>query len=224
MKELQEKRVPRGKLIVFEGIDGCGKTTQLQHLYQWLADRGSGQCPVLMTKEPGATQWGQSIRSLLLNPPFREPLDPYAELLLYEADRAQHVQTVLKPQLEAGAIILCDRHTDSTLAYQGYGRGLDLDTITYLNQIATQGLTSDLTLWLDVAVPVSRRRLVARGQADRMEQTDEQTDGQFYDRVRQGFAQLSQQYPQRIVRVEADAAEEEVAATIQGIVQERLGL
>jgi dTMP kinase len=216
--------VPRGKLIVFEGIDGCGKTTQLQHLYQWLADRGSGQCPVLMTKEPGATQWGQSIRSLLLNPPFREPLDPYAELLLYEADRAQHVQTVLKPQLEAGAIILCDRHTDSTLAYQGYGRGLDLDTITYLNQIATQGLTSDLTLWLDVAVPVSRRRLVARGQADRMEQTDEQTDGQFYDRVRQGFAQLSQQYPQRIVRVEADAAEEEVAATIQGIVQERLGL
>jgi dTMP kinase len=140
-----------------------------------------------------------------------------AELLLYAADRAQHVEEILKPQLALGAIILCDRYTDSTVAYQGYGRGLDLALIQRLNQIATGGLESDLALWLDVDAEVGLKRARQRGTADRIEQADIG----FHQRVQQGFTELAASNPQRIVRIDASKSEEEVHFAIQEILRQR---
>lgn len=213
----------KGKLIVFEGSDGCGKTTQIQHLYHWLKHGQNRHTdrPLLLTKEPGATQLGKTLRSLLLETSWsEESLDPLAELMLYAADRAQHVQTMLKPNLAAGAWILCDRYTDSTVAYQGYGRGLDLTQIERLNQIATDNVGSDLTFWLDVSVQTSWERLRHRGKADRMENADRA----FYQRVYQGFAALAAQHPERIVRIDGEADEWTIAQQIQSIIQHKLGL
>ena len=140
------------------------------------------------------------------------------ELLMYAADRAQHVEEFLKPQLALGAIVLCDRYTDSTVAYQGYGRGLDLNLIQQLNQIATDGLESHLTLWLDIDVETGLKRARQRGIADRIEQADLE----FHRRVQQGFVQLAQLYPQRIVRIDASLSEEEVHLAIQEILSQRL--
>jgi dTMP kinase len=147
----------RGRFIVLEGIDGCGKTTQLEALRQWLP--GSGLLPpgarVIVSREPGGTALGQALRELLLHPPDEAAPVPRAELLLYAADRAQHVETVLRPALDAGDWVLCDRFTGSTAAYQGYGRGLPLGLIDTLSDIATGGLRADLTLWLDVSLAES---------------------------------------------------------------------
>jgi dTMP kinase len=137
---------------------------------------------------------------------------------MYAADRAQHVEEFLKPQLASGAIVLCDRYTDSTVAYQGYGRGLDLNLIQQLNQIATDGLESNLTLWLDIEVETGLKRARQRGIADRIEQADLE----FHRRVQQGFVQLAQLYPERIVRIDASKSEEEVHLAIQEILSQRL--
>jgi dTMP kinase len=160
----------RGRFIVLEGIDGCGKTTQLEALRQWLPT--SGLMPtgarVVVSREPGGTALGQALRELLLHPPGEAAPVPRAELLLYAADRAQHVKTVLRPALDAGDWVLCDRFTGSTAAYQGYGRGLDVELIGALEYLATSGLQADLTIWLDVSVAESCRR--RGGQlADRLE-------------------------------------------------------
>jgi dTMP kinase len=161
---------PRGRFIALEGIDGCGKTTQLEALRQWLPT--SGLLPpgarVVVSREPGGTALGQALRELLLHPPGKAAPVPRAELLLYAADRAQHVETVLRPALEAGDWVLCDRFTGSTAAYQGYGRGLPLALIDTLETLATGGLQADLTIWLDVSLVESCRR--RGGQlADRIE-------------------------------------------------------
>jgi dTMP kinase len=140
-----------------------------------------------------------------------------AELLLYAADRAQHVEEFLKPQLALGTIILCDRYTDSTIAYQGYGRGLSLHLIQQLNQIATGGLESDLTLWLDIDAETGLKRARQRGTADRIEQADLA----FHRRVQQGFTQLAASNPQRIVRIDASKSEQEVHLAIQEIFCQR---
>lgn len=223
----------RGKLIVFEGVEGSGKTTQIQRSRDWivetsglLASLGSGN-KVLVTKEPGGTSLGVELRQLLLEEgskqgeatPTSSPLRDRAELLLYAADRSQHVEEVLEPHLAEGTIILCDRYTDSTVAYQGYGRGLDLGLIQQLNQIATNGLESDLTLWLDVDVETGLKRARQRGTADRMEQADLS----FHRRVQQGFAELAASYPQRIVSIDASKSEEEVHLAIQEILRQRFG-
>jgi dTMP kinase len=216
----------QGRFIGFEGGEGCGKTTQIARLQQWLEESGiidrlikqrklSG---LLMTREPGGTRLGQEIRHLLLHSPIEEPMQDRTELLLYAADRVQHVDGFLRPQLAKGFLILCDRYTDSTLAYQGYGRGLDRHLIHQLNQIATGGLESDLTLWLDVEVEVGLNRAKSRGKGDRMEQATLA----FHQRVRQGFTELAQQFPQRIVRVDARDSEAIVAERIQAIVRQRL--
>lgn len=206
-----------GQLIVFEGIDGCGKTTQLHRLEQWLTQPDwplTGLAPppkIVVTKEPGATQLGRSLRQLLLTPNDAEAMDPTAELLLYAADRAQHVARQLKPELEGGAWVLCDRYEASTWAYQGMGRGLDLALIDQLNAIATGGLQADLTLWLDLDPAQTRQRLRDRGAADRMEQAD----GSFHQRVRQGFAELAERDGDRMLRIDADGDEAAVALRIQ---------
>jgi len=215
--------VMQGRLVVFEGVEGCGKTTQVKRSQVWLTDlrlRSSGlsSMPLIVTREPGGTELGQSIRQLLLTPSAQEPMQDRTELLLYAADRAQHVEGLLKPQLALGALILCDRYTDSTIAYQGYGRGLERSLIDQLNQIATGGLQSDLTLWLDVDVNVGLARAQQRGGRDRIEQATLA----FHQRVQQGFAQLAQAYPQRIVRIDASRSEAEVAEQVQAVLAARI--
>jgi dTMP kinase len=180
----------RGRFIVLEGIDGCGKTTQLEALRQWLPT--SGLMPpgarVIVSREPGGTALGQALRELLLHPPGEAAPVPRAELLLYAADRAQHVETVLRPALERGDWVLCDRFTGSTWAYQGYGRGLMKSMIRDLEFLATGGLRADLTIWLDVSLVESCRR--RGGQlADRLE-----GEGvAFLGRVSDGFERLAAQ-------------------------------
>ncbi|MEM8502758.1 MAG: dTMP kinase [Cyanobacteria bacterium P01_D01_bin.1] len=217
----------RGKLIVFEGGEGCGKTTQLQRSHGWLVQNDVWQllcekkqiAGVKTTREPGGTALGQRLRQLLLNgleSDQQTPIVSRAELLLYAADRAQHVEETLLPWLEAGYWVLCDRYTDSTIAYQGYGRQLDLPMITTLNQIATGGLKSDLTLWLQVSPEVGLARMRSRGQADRIEQASMA----FHRRVATGFAALAES--EATVTVEGDRAADEVAASIQQVLRSRL--
>jgi dTMP kinase len=218
-------RTMRGRLIVFEGVEGCGKTTQIERLQQWLKASGTfeqllfeGKASQLMiTREPGGTPLGQEIRRLLLHPTTDELIQNQTELLLYAADRAQHVEGLLNPQLAEGALILCDRYTDSTVAYQGYGRGLDRALIHQLNTIATGGLESDLTLWLDVDVEIGLNRARQRGAHDRMEQATLA----FHQRVQRGFSELAQAFPHRIVRIDASPSEQTVAEQIQAIVQQK---
>jgi dTMP kinase len=207
-----------GKLIVFEGVEGSGKSTQIQKCQEWLqnSDRLSGTS-VVVTREPGGTELGVGLRRLLLEG-HRDLIHDRAELFLYASDRSQHVEEVLKPQLAKGAIILCDRYTDSTVAYQAYGRGLSLSLINQLNQLATDGLESDLTLWLDIEVEIGLERARQRGAVDRMEQADLA----FHRRVQQGYQELAAAYPQRIARVDASRSQEEVQAQIQEILLKRL--
>jgi dTMP kinase len=222
-EKLKKECFMQGRLVVFEGVEGCGKTTQVKRSQVWLTDllRGSNalsSTSLIVTREPGGTELCQSIRQLLLMPSTEEPLQDRTELLLYAADRAQHVEGVLRPQLVSGALILCDRYTDSTIAYQGYGRGLDRLLIDQLNDVATGGLQSDLTLWLDVDVEVGLARARQRGARDRIEQATLA----FHQRVQQGFTQLAQAHPQRIVRIDASRSEEEVAEQVQAVLAARI--
>lgn len=203
-----------GKLIVFEGVEGCGKTTQLQKSHLWLQDIFPDR-HIVTTREPGDTELGLGLRQLLLSLQNKVPIYPTAELLLYAADRAQHVQEVLIPHLAKQNIILCDRYTDSTIAYQGYGRGLPRAVIDQLNLFATNGLESDLTIWLDVDVEVSLPRTRQRGVTDRIEQADLA----FHQRVQDGYNKLAQAFPHRIKRVDASYSVEAVQAQIRAILQ-----
>ncbi|MFN7872913.1 MAG: dTMP kinase, partial [Cyanobacteriota bacterium] len=180
----------RGRFVVLEGIDGCGKTTQLQALRQWLPSSGllAPGARLVVSREPGGTALGQALRDLLLHPPQGVQPLPRAELLLYAADRAQHVEALLLPALQAGDWVLCDRFTGSTAAYQGYGRGLPLALIDTLESLATGCLRADLTLWLDVPLAESRRRRGGQ-KADRIEAAGED----FMSRVADGFATLAGQ-------------------------------
>ncbi|MBW4487774.1 MAG: dTMP kinase [Trichocoleus desertorum ATA4-8-CV12] len=216
----------QGRLIVFEGVEGSGKTTQMLRSQAWLSENQWFQLlkaqdlapPILVTREPGGTELGLELRQLLLGYQGQEAIQNRAELLLYAADRAQHVDGYLRPQLAQGSLILCDRYTDSTIAYQGYGRGLDLALIDQLNRAATGGLESDLTLWLDVDAEVGLARMRQRGQADRIEQADLA----FHQRVQQGFQSLHQQYPERMIRIDASQSEQAVTQQIQQVLSQRL--
>lgn len=207
-----------GKLIVFEGVEGAGKTTQMQLLIHYLRSSPWKIGPLVATREPGGTELGMALRRLLLESHSGEFVSNRTELLMYAADRAQHVETFLKPELEKGSIVLCDRFTDSTIAYQGYGRGLKLSLIKQLNAIATDGLQSDLTFWLDINVEKGLTRVRARGGCDRMEQADLE----FHRRVQKGFTELAQQNPDRIVRINADRSESEISEEIQAIFSQKL--
>ena len=188
--------LPRGKFIVLEGIDGSGKTTQLEALAAWLPI--SGLMPpgaeLVTTRAPGGTALGQRLRELLLHPPANAAPSPIAELLLYVADTAQLVAEVIEPALAAGNWVLCDRFTASTVAYQGYGRGLDLTVrVRQLNRLATGGLEPDLTLWLSLPLADALRRRGHRP-ADRIEAAGWDFSGQValgYDSL---FAEATNWY------------------------------
>jgi len=212
-----------GKLIVLEGVEGCGKSTQLQLLSTWLLDSDAFQqlqqqglvSQVLTSREPGGTDLGIRLRQLLLHQDNDVSIDPRTELLLYAADRAQHVTQVIRPALERGCWVLCDRFVDSTLAYQGYGRGLDLQLIHQLNHIATAGLTPDLTLWLQLPVEQGLARVSQRGARDRMERADLT----FHQRVQRGFETLAQQYPHNRATIKAGDSPTAVAGAIFAVVE-----
>ena len=179
---------PRGRFVVLEGIDGCGKSTQLEALRTWLPGSGllAPGAELVVTREPGGTALGSALRQLLLHPPGEAAPEPMAELLLYAADRAQHVEQLIRPALAAGHWVLSDRFSGSTAAYQGYGRGLDLARIAQLEQLATGGLVPDLTLWLALPLAASLRRRGDRA-ADRIEASGEA----FLQRVVRGFELLA---------------------------------
>ena len=179
-----------GRFIVLDGIDGCGKSTQIRHLAQWLPVSGlmPSTAGLICTREPGGTPLGQSIRDLLLHTEADQVPSVTAELLLYAADRAQHVDTVIRPALLRGDWVLSDRFAGSTLAYQGYGRGLDHQLITRLESIAATGLVPDFTACLMVPVEVSLQRRHGEKE-DRIE-----AEGRaFLHRVADGFALLAEQ-------------------------------
>ncbi len=203
--------ITEGTFITFEGIEGCGKTTQLRRLAGALANRG---IPFLTTLEPGEGPIGRRIRETLLAH-HGEPIDPLAELMLYLADRAQHVTRVLAPGLEAGKVVLCDRYADATLAYQGYGRGIDPARIRDLNVFVTRGLTPSLTFLFDCPPEVGLRRI--RGAPDRME--SQELD--FHRRVRAGYLSLAEAEPGRFAVIDATRSAESVFDEMMEILNAR---
>lgn len=199
--------------ISFEGVEGAGKTTQIARLAARLRERGRQD--VLTTREPGDGPLGTELRRLALHPPMGMTVEPRAELLIMMADRAQHVGQVLRPHLESGGVILCDRYADSSVAYQGYGRGLDLAEIGSLNAYATNGLAPDLTFLLDLDPAVGLAR-----QKERSVMEEEALP--FHQRIRAGFLVLAAAEPQRWRVVDSSRPPDVVQKEIWAVVGERL--
>ena len=197
----------KGLFITFEGGDGCGKTTQIKLLEEYLQSKGY---KTLLTREPGSKGLGVKVREILLN--YDGEVSPVCESFLFLADRAQNVDCIIKPALEEGTIVICDRHTDSSVAYQGYGRGLDIDRINMLNNIATSGLKPDLTIVLDVDVKTSQARVGT--EKDRMESAGIE----FFEKVRNGYLEIAKKEPQRVKVVDSTKTIEEIHKEIVEIV------
>ena len=190
--------------VSFEGLDGSGKTTQLQLLAKRLTAAGQ---TVVVTREPGGTELGEAIRDLVLH---GGNVAPWAEAALYAASRAQHVQDVIRPALERGATVLCDRYLDSSVAYQGVARGLGLDRVLDLNLAAVGGLLPDLTLLLEIDATVAESRMT--GHRDRLERED----GSFHARAADGYRELAARFPERVVVLDARLPQDELAERIHG--------
>jgi dTMP kinase len=202
-------------LITFEGPDGSGKTTQVKRLAEHLRSRS---CNVLAVREPGGTSIGEQIRDVLHSLANRE-MQPRTEILLYCAARAQLVGQVIRPHLQSGGVVICDRYTDSTLAYQGYGHGLDLPTLRMILDFATGGLKPDITFYLDIDVEEGLKRRKTGG--DEWNRMDDLTV-EFHRRVRAGYLEMIAQEPARWVVVNAARDAEVVAREIWEVVERRL--
>lgn len=199
--------MPRAPFITFEGVEGAGKTTLARRLTEWLSEQGA---PVLLTREPGGSELGKHLRPLILH----QPLDAYAELFLLLADRRQHTLQVITPALEQGTWVVCDRYADSTLVYQGYGRGLSLDLLRQLNAIATNGSQPDLTVLIDLPVEdaLARANDPNRFEAEAIE---------FHQRIRAGYLQEAANSPERYAVLDGQAAPETLLERLKAIVRER---
>jgi len=206
--------------ITFEGVEGSGKTTQIQRLKRYLTRKGFS-CKV--TREPGGPPISEKIRKILLDPNHRK-LTPFSELLLYEAARAQHINEVIKPLLKKGNIVLCDRFNDATLAYQGYGRTIDLTLISKLNHLASQGVKPDLTFLLDCPSDLGLKRALQRNRISRNEKEGrfEREKIQFHHRVRKGYLAIAKKEPQRVRVIDTRAGEDKVFEKIREIVDQVL--
>jgi dTMP kinase len=198
--------------LTFEGIEAAGKSTLITALAEDLRARGAD---ILVTREPGGTSLGDLIRGLFLNP--GAVIDPLAEAMLMNASRAQLVAEVIVPALRAGRTVVCDRFFDATLAYQGYGRGLDVEMLLELCLIATQRIAPDVTFLLDLPPDVAAARLQARGSADRLEREDLA----FHRRVREGYRAIAQRFPGRIIVLDAEPGPEAVLAAARTALAER---
>jgi dTMP kinase len=209
----------KGFFLSFEGIEGSGKTTQLQKLAQQLRATGRN---CVTTREPGGTQLADRIRAILLDPQ-EEGMDPVTELLLYAAARRQHVVEVIKPSLDTGAVVLCDRFSDATIAYQGYGRLLDLQLISQLNDWATDRNYPDLTLIFDLPEATGLDRAKARNSKFDLQRESrlEGEDLRFHRRVREGYLVLAEAHPDRYAVVDAGGTTDEVFANVISTLRKR---
>ncbi|MBF8437973.1 dTMP kinase [Halanaerobiaceae bacterium Z-7014] len=205
-----------GLFITLEGLEGSGKTTQQKYIVDELRDKGFD---VLLTREPGATRLGKRIRELLLDPEWSE-MTPRAEILLFAADRAQHVEEVVKPALKAGKIVISDRYFDSNLAYQGYGRGLDIEIVKKINLWAVDYLKPDLTFFLDLPVEVGLAR--ARAQTvDKLGDRLEREELKFYQQIRDGYLKLAEE-SERFRVIDANRSIKEVKVDILQVIEEMI--
>lgn len=210
----------KGTFITFEGIEGSGKSTQITLLANYLSAHGKS---VTLTREPGGTMIGDQVRRILLDPANTQ-LDPKSELLLYAAARAQHLAELIAPELAAGKIVLCDRFSDATLAYQGYGRGLDLTLIRTLDQVVTDGMRPDLTILLDIDVAAGLSRARGRNSSGGLESEGrfENEDLSFHQRVRRGYLELAKRDPSRFRIVDASPQPEVIQDSLRQIIDEVL--
>lgn len=207
----------KGLFITFEGADGSGKTTQLNKIKDLLVEQGFD---VVVTREPGSLDIGQKIRNILLHQ--EGFVSDRCEMFLFLADRSQHVDELIKPAVEQGKIVLCDRHTDSTVAYQGYGRGQDIELLKHLNKIAVDGIVPDLTLLFDVSTQTAQDRVGS--EKDRMESAG----AKFHSRVRNGYLELQKENPDRIKIIDAnndiDKVFEDTKNIVVKLIQESRGV
>jgi dTMP kinase len=201
-----------GRFISFEGIDGAGKSSHIETLATWLRERGR---EVVVTREPGGTALAERLRELVLH----EAMDTLTESLLVFAARRDHLVTHISPALERGAMVLCDRFTDASFAYQGAGRGFDLNVLGALEAWVQNGLQPDLTLWFDIAPAVAAERRAAQRAPDRFEAQDEA----FFLRVSQGYAMRMAQQPARFARLDAAGDKAQVWAQIEAVMHSRPG-
>jgi len=200
----------RGFFFTFEGIDGCGKSTQLELIARALKAKGFN---CIVTREPGGTSISTKIRELLLSPDNKE-MRIQTECLLYMAARAQHVREVIVPAVDRGDIVLCDRFEQATFAYQGYGRGLNIEFLREINKFATDGLTPDITFIFDISVELSQKRLSSIGKGrDRLESEG----AEFFHKVRQGYLDAAEADPQKIILLDGSKTVENLAEEVLGI-------
>ena len=202
--------------ITFEGVEGSGKTTQIRRLKRYLTQKG---IPCKVTREPGGCPIGEKVRKILLDPDHREMV-PLSELLLYEASRAQHVKEVIEPLLERGVTVLCDRFSDATIAYQGFGRKLDLGLIQRFNRLSTQRIKPDITFLLDCPSEMGLKRAIQRNQTLKKEKEErfEREKIQFHHRVRRGYLSIAKQEPHRVKVIDTRQGEEKTFEKIRQIV------
>ena len=208
----------KGFLVSLEGPEGAGKTSVLEALIPILEDRG---VEVLTTREPGGVLIGEKIREVILDPSHTE-MDPKTELLLYIASRRQHLVEKVLPALEAGKLVIMDRFIDSSVAYQGFGRGLDIDAIDWLNEFATDGLKPDLTLYFDIEVEEGLERIAANSDREINRLDMEGLD--LHRKVRQGYLSLLEKEADRIVKIDASLPLDQVIANTQQLLFDRMGL
>jgi dTMP kinase len=202
----------RGLLITFEGVEGSGKSTQARLLAAWLRERGRA---VRLTSEPGVTTLGIAVRALFQADAARPT--PLAEMFLFLAARQQLIAEVIRPAIERGEVVISDRYADATVAYQGYGRGVDVQTIKELNLLATGGVLPDLTVLLDIDARLGMRRI-----AGRAHDAFEKLGHEFHHRVRQGYLEIAREQKDRVAVISGDREEAEVADAIRRVVTERL--
>lgn len=198
----------KGLFITLEGADGCGKTTQLNLLKEYLTSNGY---EIVVTREPGGKGLGEKLREILLN--YDGEVSDRCEAFLYLADRAQNIDTIIKPAINLGKIVLCDRHTDSSVAYQGYGREQNIENINMLNELAVNGVHPDLTIVFDIDTETSMERVGA--EKDRLESAGIE----FHKRVRNGYLEIAKKNPQRIKVVDASQTIEDVQRDVIKIIE-----
>jgi dTMP kinase len=202
-----------GKFITFEGIDGSGKSTQLRMLTGALRERG---VDLITTQEPGGTPLGRRLRDAFLE--TEENVAPMAELLLFAADRAQHVEFLIKPALAEGRVVISDRYADATFAYQGAGRGFDEATVDKVIKLATGGLTPDLTIFFDVPIAAALSRMNARGESGERSNRMDFEAVEFYERVREAYLTIATNEPQRFQVIEAGGSIDEIQRRVLELV------
>jgi dTMP kinase len=202
-----------GKFITFEGIDGSGKSTQLRMLAGHLRQKGTD---IVSTQEPGGTPLGKRLRAAFLE--TEEVVAPISELLLFAADRAQHVELLIKPSLEQGRVVISDRYADATFAYQGAGRGFDETVVNEVIQLATGGLKPHLTLFFDITVDTAIRRMNEHKGDERVQNRMDRETTEFYDRVRKAYLGIAEREPQRFTVIDANGSIDEVHRQVLDIV------